>query len=121
MKYLGPLARKKNELAASAVQERKSSINNRSQKRKEEMTQYRKDSVAYLKKYPVCICYGKIDCSMKATDVHHMRGRIHGLLLMQEFWIPVCRKAHNWIGDNMEAARALGWLAGKGQWNLIPK
>ena len=121
MKYLGPLARKKNELAASAVQERKVSINNRSQKRKEEMTEYKKLRSAYLKKHPGCICFGKMQCGAKATDIHHIRGRIHGLLNDQQFWMPVCRKAHDWIGDNMEAARALGWLAGKGQWNLIPK
>lgn len=42
-----------------------------------------------------------------ADDVHHIRGR-EGLLLFDiRYWLPVCRKCHDWIRDNPKQAREL--------------
>jgi len=50
-------------------------------------------------------------------DVHHSKGR-GGLLLLDVRWyIPTCRSCHQWAGDNIEAARAIGVTCPKGNWN----
>ena len=53
----------------------------------------------------------------RATDVHHIRGRIGQLLFDQKYWLPVSREGHIWIDNNIEEARAKGWIAAKGDWN----
>lgn len=65
--------------------------------------------VVCAKKYHAC------------TDVHHSRGRAGSLLIDERFWIPVCRRAHNWIQANPERARALGLLCQPGEWNVPVK
>jgi len=58
---------------------------------------------------------------IRSDQVHHYRGRIHRLLLMEEFWIAVSAAGHDWINRNPDAARKLGLLCPKGQWNSIPR
>ncbi len=47
-------------------------------------------------------------------DIHHSRGRSGRFLLLEKYWIPVCRRCHNWIGDHPAKAKAIGlvgpWL-----------
>lgn len=59
-------------------------------------------------------------CERRADDVHHTRGRVGKLLVDSRFWKPVCRHHHNWIRDNVPAARRLGLIAQAGQWNTAP-
>ena len=69
-----------------------------------EYTQLRKQ---FLSKYPMC--QAKIhQCSLKSTDVHHMRGRgkYH---LDTATWLSVCRNCHNWIELNPVDAKELGF------------
>jgi len=57
------------------------------------------------------ICRAKINnCSLKATEVHHMKGRgkYH---LDTTTWLPVCRNCHTWIEINPEDAKELGFSA----------
>lgn len=58
--------------------------------------------------------------SRKATQCHHMRGRLGPLLLDKRFWIPVSAEAHRWIDANREDARAKGLLAKAGEWHVWP-
>lgn len=58
---------------------------------------------------------------IRATQIHHQRGRVGRLLREQRFWIPVCQVGHDWIHANIEAARGLGLICQKGQWNNFPK
>jgi hypothetical protein len=51
------------------------------------------------------------------TDIHHKRGRIGALLMDQRYWLAVSRRGHTWIHDNPDAARSLGWLCERGDWN----
>src|SRR4051812_14775886 len=47
-------------------------------------------------------------CDVKqATDVHHSRGKLGVLLFLTEFWRAMCRKHHDWVGANPQAARDL--------------
>ncbi len=50
------------------------------------------------------------DCTMLATDVHHMKGRLGGNFLDESTWLPVCRSCHNRIHAQGNIARALGLL-----------
>lgn len=50
------------------------------------------------------------------TDVHHMRGRAGAMLLDKRYWVGVSRLGHDWIGNNMDRARTLGFLCAKGLW-----
>ena len=57
----------------------------------------------------------------KATEVHHIRGRLGPLLTDQRYWLPVSPKGHQWIHGNPHDARAQGYLAHLGQWNRTPR
>ena len=48
--------------------------------------------------------------TVRTTEVHHVQGRENEMLLDQEFWLAVCREAHEWIHANPEIAREQGWL-----------
>ena len=55
--------------------------------------------------------------SNKLNEVHHTRGRAGTLLREKKYWMPVSKQGHQWIHENMDAARKLGWLCPKGEWN----
>ena len=55
------------------------------------------------------VCKAKIhNCSLLATDIHHMKGR-GPYLLDTSTWLPVCRSCHNWIENNPEDSYDLGF------------
>ncbi len=54
---------------------------------------------------------------IRATQVHHTRGRIGRLLLDERFWVAVSAAGHEWIHRNIEAARQLGLICERGLWN----
>lgn len=54
---------------------------------------------------------------VRATEVHHMRGRAGSLLCDERFWLPVSAEGHRIIHDSPESARARGWICKKGEWN----
>jgi hypothetical protein len=56
-------------------------------------------------------------CGKPSTEIHHSRGRIGRLLLMEEHWVALDRCCHNWVGDNPVEAREAGLLCELGQWN----
>lgn len=76
-----------------------------------------------------CAVYNQL----RATQVHHQRGRVGRLLMDERFWIPVSESAHALIHSNMEWARQtdallcggdtreLKLLCARGQWNTVPK
>lgn len=69
--------------------------------------EYSKLRKQFLSEKP--ICRAKIhNCSIKATDVHHMRGR-GSYHLDTTTWLPVCRNCHMWIETNPEDAKELGY------------
>jgi len=80
-------------------------------RRAAQLREYAKLKAKWIKDNPTCMCYG---CTAPTEDVHHMRGRIGGLLNDQRWWLPVCRAHHEWIHRHPDTARKLGYL---GPWN----
>lgn len=81
------------------------------------MQVYRRERARWLPGRP-CSYPG---CDVRqATEIHHSRGRIAALLLLKEFWRAMCRRHHDWVGANPEAARELCLLANRGDWNSPP-
>ncbi len=69
--------------------------------------EYSKLRKEFLSKHPMC--QAKIhNCSLKSTDVHHMKGRGKYHLDITT-WLSVCRNCHNWIEVNPEDAKDLGF------------
>lgn len=68
----------------------------------------------------VCIRTGENVLKL-ATECHHSHGRVGALLLMQEFWLPVCQMHHQHITAYPNWARARGFICELGQWNTVPK
>ncbi len=56
-------------------------------------------------------------CACRKVDCHHTRGRAGALLRDQRFWVPLCRRHHNWVAENPARARDIGLLCQAGLWN----
>jgi len=48
--------------------------------------------------------------TVQTTDVHHIKGRENDMLLDQKHWLAVSREGHQWIHNNPEESRKMGWL-----------
>ena len=59
----------------------------------------------WLKGIPNCQ-----NCGNPATEIHHKNGRNGERLYDVGYFMSVCRKCHNWIHSNPEAARILEYL-----------
>jgi hypothetical protein len=66
----------------------------------------------YLEDHPWCEVFPEL----RATEIHHVRGRAGEMLLDVRYWMPVSRAGHRWIHEHPEEARERGWLADKGRW-----
>lgn len=75
--------------------------------------QYKRLKSEMLRRHPQCAVYP----NRKAVDVHHVAGRAKKLLMWTDGWLMVSRAGHIWIHNNLEAARAKGWLCPRGFWN----
>lgn len=97
-------------------------IRRASTKRAKELRQYAVRAKEWKEIHPFCRACHLIHLGpiRKTKDVHHSRGKIGRLLLMEQFWVPVCRTCHNWIDQNPNAARKLGLLCEKGLFNSVP-
>jgi len=61
------------------------------------------------------ICHAKLHCcTLKTTDVHHMKGR-GKYLLDTSTWLPVCRKCHMYIETHTEEAKELGFTISRNE------
>ena len=89
-----------------------------SAKRKTPIPKYSKKMITNLKIYSVLrkdylkdhkYCLAKLGmCKMKATEIHHMKGRLGELLNVVDFWLPVCSPCHRYITDHPKEAMELG-------------
>lgn len=61
----------------------------------------------YLSKHTICQCKMS-GCTLKATDVHHKRGRLY--LEDISTFMAVCRSCHNWIHSHTAEAEELGFI-----------
>jgi len=60
----------------------------------------------YLELYPVCEVE---DCHLKATEIHHQRGRENERLLDTNYFMAVCHKHHGEITEHSKEAEEKGY------------
>lgn len=84
-------------------------IAHRSPKRAKQEREYLKERTAFLLSSQQCQAKLPNICTRKATEVHHKKGRIGYLLTYVPFWLPVCRSCHEWIENNPNEAKELGF------------
>lgn len=90
----------------------------RSQTEQIRMSVYKAIKKLYLARHPWCECCPGVN-PHPSEDVHHTKSRTGWLLVDVRFFKPVCRKKHDWIGQNPDEARKLKLLAPKGRWNTM--
>lgn len=78
-----------------------------SAKQKEKNAEYSARVKEWKKENPVCQARIFPVCTRHTEDCHHQKKR-GDLLMIEKYWIPVCRACHQWIGDNAEEARNRG-------------
>lgn len=78
-----------------------------STKRVKQNSEYTQVRQAFLYKNEFCKARLPI-CTMWATEVHHMKGRVEDLLTDDRFFLPVCRRCHDWIEAHPNEAHDLG-------------
>lgn len=77
-------------------------------KRAKELREYAKICGPFKLDNPFCHARVK-GCTHRTTDIHHMKGRENSMLLKVEYFLPVCRNCHDWIGDNHTLAKEMGF------------
>lgn len=90
------------------------SIPKESKKRGKENREYLKENKKFLKLNTTCGAnvidqHGKLICTFRATEVHHMAGRIGKMLLEKTYWLPCCNVCHRWIELNPIEAKKRGY------------
>lgn len=78
-----------------------------SAKQKVKNQEYSERVKEWKKENPKCAAIIENVCTGATEDCHHQKKRGE-LLMVEKYWIPVCRACHQWIGDNAEEARNRG-------------
>jgi len=81
----------------------------RSSKRAKQESEYSQTRKVFLEEHPFCQITIP-GCTHKATEVHHLDGRIEEKLIDQDGWKATCRYCHRWVHANPRDARELGHL-----------
>jgi hypothetical protein len=69
---------------------------------------YGKRRAAYLIIHSTCQA-GLVDCTGQAKEIHHKAGKIGELYTKISNFLAVCRNCHNYIENNPEEAKELGF------------
>ena len=77
-----------------------------SDKQAERLKKYRKLRDEYMTVNSVCEVRG---CKRKATDLHHMKGRVGEDLTNVDYFLAVCRPCHTWIEEHPAEAKEQGY------------
>ena len=95
-----------------------------SAERSKRLREYAKRRVFFLAQFTNCAVFPEL----RSNEIHHTRGRVGRLLNMEDYWLPVSRKGHDWINAHPAEARKRTWewcglpfLCSVGQWNTVPK
>lgn len=113
-KQTGPSGKRS---STSSAPTRRSGMRRRSKQLESQMRLYRERVVLFLMRNRRCAVFP----SKRATQVHHVRGRQGSLLLDERFWLQVSAEGHDKIHRELNWARAKGFLAKWGEWNVAPK
>ena len=91
---------------------KRSPLRKRSKKRSKQETEYSKLRLLYLNDHE--FCESRLPgCSLKATDIHHKKGRVNEDLTDITEWMAVCRSCHQWIETHPIEATELGFRKSK--------
>jgi hypothetical protein len=93
----------------------------KSAKQKGRDAQWRKVQKQWLELEPFCRVCAMFGDEVKATEVHHKRGRNGALLCDTRFLASTCRAHRMWPHDNPVQARAVGLLAPANEWGVVPR
>jgi hypothetical protein len=94
-------------LSNDLPKKKKTPIPKVSKKRKKDMVKYSKLRLEYLRENEVC--QGKLDgCTLNATTVHHMAGRVGDLYLDKNNWKALCMSCHEKVEMFPLMAKELG-------------
>ncbi len=93
-----------NHKMSEVVEKKKYQIPKASKSRAKENTEYNKQVKVFLEGRQ-CAVFPEL----KATEVHHMAGRIEKLLLDQKYWLPVSNKGHIEVEMNPKWAKEHGF------------
>lgn len=79
-----------------------------SQKQVERLAQYRKVRDQFMKEN--LLCQAKLNgCTVKATDLHHAKGKVGDLLTDKRYFKALCRSCHSYIEINPNFAKEKGF------------
>lgn len=96
------------EKLASKEQKPKAKIKNVSDKQIERLAKYRKVRDEFMKLHPMCQAR-LAGCTIKATDLHHAKGKIGDLLTDKRYFKALCRKCHSYIETHPDWAKEMGY------------
>lgn len=78
-----------------------------SAKQMKRLAEYRKVRDEFMKLHPTC--QAKLSgCTIKASDLHHSKGRTGDLLTDKRYFKALCRKCHGYVETHPEQAKELG-------------
>ncbi len=80
-----------------------------SKKRAKDLRDYQVRRIVFLLKNPNCSVYPML----KATEIHHKSGRSGDMLLNEDYWLAVSRKAHNEIEANPLWSVSMGYTVSR--------
>ena len=75
-----------------------------SDKRKEQLDEYRPERDDFLKQNPLCQANVKCKAGTPSSELHHMEGRENGLLLDKDKWLALCTDCHGEFTKNSKEA-----------------
>jgi len=78
-----------------------------SEKQKVKNMEYSERVKVWKVENPKCKANIENLCVGYTQDCHHQKKRGE-LLMVEKYWIPVCRPCHDWIRDNSDEARKRG-------------
>lgn len=83
-------------------------IPKQSDKEKKRQGLYTAVRKVYLLSHPNCEAQLE-GCTLKATEIHHQKGRIGDLLNNMNFFIALCHSCHEWCEQHPKQAKELGF------------
>lgn len=98
----------------------RSPLRRQSTKRAAQQRLYTRLRLDYLEQHPDCQI-GPLRGlpAHQATDIHHQRGRIQGLLCDTRHWLSCCRECHEFCHSSPREARRIGALSSANAWNVV--
>lgn len=91
---------------------RKTRMKRQSTKREKSMRLYTKMRREFLGQFPRCGACETLGARRQrdATQIHHVRGRVAGMLTDARYFLPVCAPCHRYIHAHGAEARELGLI-----------